>query len=75
MDRHLGPSSTLILVGILVASGSPATTGWSTPRPAPRQQATAWAHLAHRRFDALGNATVVVVGPGGVATHDLFSAT
>jgi hypothetical protein len=29
----------------------------------------------YSRFDALGNAMVVVVGPGGVATHDLFSAT
>jgi hypothetical protein len=28
----------------------------------------------YSRFDALGNVTVVVVGPGGVATHDLFSA-
>ncbi|HEY6708156.1 MAG TPA: hypothetical protein VJB61_11265 [Actinomycetota bacterium] len=29
----------------------------------------------YSRFDALGNVTVVVVGPGGVATHDLFGAT
>jgi hypothetical protein len=29
----------------------------------------------YRRFDALGNVTVVVVGPGGVTTHDLLSAT
>jgi hypothetical protein len=29
----------------------------------------------HSRFDALGNVMVVVVGPGGVTTHDLFSAT
>jgi hypothetical protein len=29
----------------------------------------------YSQFDALGNVMVVVVGPGGVATHDLFSAT
>src|SRR6266508_16683 len=28
----------------------------------------------YSRFDALGNVTVVVVGPGGVATSDLFDA-
>jgi hypothetical protein len=30
------------------------------------------AHLHYSRFDTLGNVMVVVAGPGGVATHDLF---